>query len=53
MMTNLFNNTIQIENFSKSSKQSTKILISTLGYELEIDSWKKEVAERELDYLKQ
>ncbi|MGI0051359.1 MAG: PH domain-containing protein, partial [Nitrososphaeraceae archaeon] len=33
--------------------RSSKILISTSGYDIEIDSLKKEVAERALDYLKQ
>jgi Bacterial PH domain len=33
--------------------RSSKILISTLGREIEIDSLNKEIAERALDYLKQ
>ena len=33
--------------------RSSKILISTSGYEIEIDSFKKDVVERALDYLKQ
>ena len=32
--------------------RSSKILISTSGYEIEIDSLKRDVAERSLDYLK-
>ena len=37
----------------KKGFRSSKILISTSRSEIEIDSLKKEVAERELDYLKQ
>ena len=33
--------------------RSSKILISTSGYEIEIDSLERDVAERSLNYLKQ